>query len=209
MKIEETYILNHIDEEDEHLAELYRKANIRLLRPRMLAGHLQGRILKMLVRMHRPQRVLEIGTYTGYATLCLAEGLPDDGEIHTIEIDDEMEDFIKEQFYQSKLKDKIRLYIGDVRDIIPCMEGLFDMVYIDGDKRDYCEYYDLAFDKIKSGGVILADNTLWNGKVMEKPNPNDKQTLGIINFNEKIKKDKRIEKIILPLRDGLTVIYKL
>jgi predicted O-methyltransferase YrrM len=120
-----------------------------------------------------------------------------------------MEDFIREQFDRSNLKDKIQLHIGDVREIIPGMEGLFDMVYIDGDKRDYCEYYDLVFDKVKSGGIILADNTLWNGKVLEKPNSNDKQTLGIMLFNEKIKKDKRIEKIILPLRDGLTVIYKL
>ena len=175
----------------------------------MLAGHLQGRILKMLVRIHRPQRILEIGTYTGYATLCLAEGLPEYGEIHTVEIDDEMEDFIREQFEQSKLKEKINLHIGDVREIIPCLEGSFDMVYIDGDKREYCDYYNLVFDKLRSGGVILADNTLWSGKVWEKPDPNDKQTLGIVCFNEMIKQDKRIEKIILPLRDGLTVIYKL
>ena len=206
---EEAYILSHIDEEDKHLAELYRKAHIRLLRPRMLAGHLQGRILKMLVRMHRPQRVLEIGTYTGYATLCLAEGLPEGGEIHTVEIDDEMEDFIREQFEQSHLKDKIRLYIGDVREIMSGLEGWFDMVFIDGDKRDYCEYYDCVFDKVRSGGIILADNTLWNKKVWEKPHPNDKQTLGIIRFNEIIKQDERIEKIILPIRDGLTIIYKL
>ena len=206
---EESYILSHIDEEDGLLTELYRKAHIQLVRPRMLAGHLQGRILKMLARVHRPQRILEIGTYTGYATLCLAEGLPEGGEIHTIEIDDEMEDFIREQFEKSKLKDKIRLHIGDVMEIIPGLEGVFDMVYIDGDKREYCDYYDLIFDKVRSGGVILADNTLWNGKVWEKPDPNDKQTLGIISFNEMIKQDKRIEKIILPLRDGLTVIYKL
>ena len=206
---EETYILNHIDEEDKHLAELYRKAHIRLLRPRMLAGHFQGRLLKMFVRMFRPQRILEIGTYTGYATLCLAEGLPENGEIHTIEIDDEMEDFIREQFDKSNFKHKIQLHIGDVQNIIPLINGFFDMVYIDGDKRDYCNYYDLVFNKVRSGGIILADNTLWNGKVWEEPHSNDKQTLGIIDFNEKIKKDKRIEKIILPLRDGLTIIYKL
>jgi len=206
---EEAYILNHIDEESEQLAGLYRKAHIQLVRPRMLAGHLQGRILKMLVRMHRPQRILEIGTYTGYATLCLAEGLPENGEIHTVEIDDEMEDFILQQFEQSELKEKIKLYIGDVREILPRIDGVFDMVYIDGDKREYCEYYDLVFEKVQHGGVILADNTLWSGKVLEKPDHNDKQTLGIIRFNEMIKRDRRIEKIILPLRDGLTVIYKL
>jgi len=206
---EESYILNHIDEENEQLTELYRLANIRLLRPRMLAGHLQGRILKMLARIHRPQRMLEIGTYTGYATLCLAEGLPEGGEIHTIEIDDEMEDFIREQFDRSPLKDKIRLHIGDVLDVLPRIDGWFDMVYIDGDKRDYCDYYNCAFDRVRSGGVILADNTLWNGKVLEPLHSNDKQTLGIVRFNEMIKQDRRIEKIILPLRDGLTVIYKL
>ena len=159
--------------------------------------------------MHRPQRILEIGTYTGYATLCLAEGLPEDGEIHTVEIDDEMEDFIREQFEQSQFNDKIKLHIGDAREIVPYLNGLFDMVYIDGDKREYCEYYDAVFDRVRSGGLILADNTLWNGKVWEKPHPNDRQTLEIIRFNEKIKQDKRIEKIILPLRDGLTIIYKL
>jgi len=206
---EEEYILSHIDEEGKQLAELYHKAHTRLLHPRMLAGHLQGRVLKMLVRMHRPQRILEIGTYTGYATLCLAEGLPEDGEIHTVEIDDEMEDFIREQFEQSHLKDKIRLHIGDAREVISGLEGWFDMVFIDGDKRDYCDYYDCVFDKVRQGGIILADNTLWNKKVWEKPQPNDKQTLGIIRFNDKIKQDKRIEKIILPLRDGLTIIYKL
>ena len=206
---EETYILNHIDGEDKLLTELYRKAHVQLLRPRMLAGHLQGRILKMLVRMHRPQRMLEIGTYTGYATLCLAEGLPDDGEIHTVEMDDEIEDFIRENFNRSPFKDKIRLHIGDVREIIPRLDGLFDMVYIDGDKREYCDYFDLVFDRVRQGGIILADNTLWNGKVLETPLPNDQQTLGIVRFNEKMKEDRRIEKIILPLRDGLTVIYKL
>jgi len=202
------YILSCIDEEPSLLTALNRKAHIDLLRPRMIAGHLQGRILKMLVRMKRPQRILEIGTYTGYATLCLAEGLPEDGEIHTIEIDDEMEDFIREHLNQSALKDKIHLHIGDALEIIPKMAGLFDLVFIDADKRDYCQYYDLVFDRVKKGGIILADNTLWNEKVLEEPHSNDKQTIGIIRFNEMIAKDKRIEKVILPLRDGLTIIYK-
>jgi predicted O-methyltransferase YrrM len=205
----DSYILNHIDAEPEQLVDLYRMAHVKLLRPRMLAGHLQGRILKMLVRMQQPERILEIGTYTGYATLCLAEGLPENGEIHTVEIDDEMEDFIREQFEKSDLKAKIRLHIGDIRDIIHRLEGLFDLVFIDADKRNYCDYYDWVFDKVRPGGIILADNTLWNGKVTEEPPLNDKQTLGIIRFNEKMNCDKRIEKVILPLRDGLTVIYKL
>jgi predicted O-methyltransferase YrrM len=204
----ENYILEHIDEEGEQLKALNRQAHVVLLRPRMIAGHLQGRILKMLVRMQRPERILEIGTYTGYATLCLAEGLTEKGEIHTIEIDDEMEDFIREQFEQSALKNKIHLHIGDARYVVPRLEGCFDMVFIDADKRLYSEYYDLIFDKVRPGGIILADNTLWNGKVLEHPSDNDKQTLGILIFNEKIKQDKRIEKVILPLRDGLTVIYK-
>ena len=205
----ERYIEDHIDSEPDLLADINRTAHVKLLRPRMLSGHLQGRILKMLVRMYHPQRILEIGTYTGYATICLAEGLSEDGEIHTIEINDELEDFIREQFDKTELKNKIRLHIGDALEIIPQLEGLFDMVFIDADKRLYSEYYDLIFDKLQPGGIILADNTLWDGKVVEKPHPSDKQTIGIQRFNEKIKSDKRIEKVILPLRDGLTIIYKL
>jgi len=202
------YILDHIDEEGEQLKRLNRDAHVNLLRPRMLSGHLQGRILKMLTRMQRPRRILEIGTYTGYATLCLAEGLQDDGEIHTIEIDDELEDFIRRQFDASLYKEQIHLHIGDALDIIPSLPGMFDMVFIDADKRLYSQYYDLVFDKVNRGGIILADNTLWDGKVAEPLRPNDKQTAGIMQFNEKIKEDPRIEKVILPLRDGLTVIFK-
>ncbi|MDR0864267.1 MAG: O-methyltransferase [Candidatus Symbiothrix sp.] len=205
----EDYIVDHIDGEGELLSKLNRDAHVNLLRPRMISGHLQGRILKMLVRLHRPQRILEIGTYTGYATLCLAEALPEGAEIHTIEKDEEMEDFIWKQFNPSGLKDKIHLHIGDALEIIPRLEGNFDMVFIDADKRLYNEYYDLVFDKVNPGGIILADNTLWSGKVLEAPHSGDKQTIGILNFNEKIKQDTRIEKVILPLRDGLTIIYKL
>lgn len=174
----------------------------------MLSGHLQGRILKMFVRMYNPKRILEIGTYTGYATICLAEGLSENGEIHTIEINDELEDFILEQFEKTELKNKIHLHIGDAIDVIPQLEGSFDMVFIDGDKRLYSHYYDLVFDRLKPGGIILADNTLWNEKVLETPHPSDKQTIGILDFNEKIKNDERVEKVILPLRDGLTLIWK-
>ncbi|MDR0834246.1 MAG: O-methyltransferase [Candidatus Symbiothrix sp.] len=202
------YILDHIDSEGELLARLNREAHVNLLRPRMISGHLQGRILKMLVRIARPRRILEIGTYTGYATLCLAEGLSENGEIHTIEKDDEMEDFIRRNFEKSELKSKIHLHLGDALDVIPTLEGAFDMVFIDADKRLYSDYYDLIFDKVNAGGLILADNTLWDGKVLESPHSGDKQTQGILRFNEKIKNDPRIEKIILPLRDGLTVIYK-
>ncbi|MDR1763764.1 MAG: class I SAM-dependent methyltransferase [Dysgonamonadaceae bacterium] len=205
----EEYILQHIDAEPVQLAELYRTANIRLLNPRMLAGHLQGRILKMLVRMFRPARILEIGTFTGYAALCMAEGLAEGGQIDTIESDDEMEDFIREQFARSPFGGKIRLHIGDAVKVIPALEGKFDMVYIDGDKREYCAYYEAVFERVRRGGVILADNTLWGGKVMEKPHSGDRHTQEIVRFNEMLAKDRRIEKVILPLRDGLTVIYKL
>ncbi|GHT49578.1 O-methyltransferase [Bacteroidia bacterium] len=203
------YILAHIDPEGEQLAQLNREAHLRLLRPRMISGHLQGRILKMLVRLLQAKRILEIGTYTGYATLCLAEGLAADGEIHTIEKDDEMEDFIRQNFEKSPLSPKIHLHLGDALDVIPTLVGMFDMVFIDADKRLYCEYYDLIFDRVNVGGLIVADNTLWDGKVLEPPpHSGDKQTQGIIDFNEKIKQDTRIEKIIVPLRDGLTLIYK-
>ena len=204
----EDYILSHSDEEGALLSALNRDANVNLLRPRMLSGHLQGRILKMFCRMLRPKRILEIGTYTGYATLCMAEGLPADGFIHTLEINDEMEDFIRKYVDQSPYKEKIQVHFGDGMNIIPTLDEVFDLVFIDADKRLYADYYDLIFPKVRPGGLILADNTLWDGKVMETPHHTDKQTLGILHFNDKIKADDRVEKVILPLRDGLTMIWK-
>ncbi|HML72465.1 MAG TPA: O-methyltransferase [Macellibacteroides fermentans] len=204
----ESYILSHSDEEGSLLAALNRDANVNLLRPRMLSGHLQGRILKMFCRMLKPKRVLEIGTYTGYATLCMAEALEKDAEIHTLEINDEMEDFIRKYVSQSPDKDKIKLYFGDAMEIIPALDESFDLVFIDADKRLYSDYYDLIFDKLPVGALILADNTLWDGKVLEPLHPADKQTAGILAFNDKIKADLRVEKVILPLRDGLTMIWK-
>jgi len=205
----ETYILNHIDEESALLAALNREAHVKLLRPRMIAGHLQGRILKMFCRMIRPQRVLEIGTYTAYATLCMAEGLDGNAVIHSIEINDELEPFIKPFLEQSPDKNKIFIHWGDARYIIPALNEMFDLVYIDGDKREYCEYYDVVFPFVQPGGIILADNTLWDGKVTDDAtNHSDSRTQGIRNFNEKIKNDDRIEKVILPFRDGLTILYK-
>lgn len=204
----EDYIKAHIDEEGELLSALCRDANVNLLRPRMLSGHLQGRILKMFCRMLAPRRILEIGTYTGYATLCMAEGLPNEGLIHTLEINDEMEDFIQKYLSRSPDKEKIRVHFGDAMDIIPTLDETFDLVFIDADKRLYSNYYDLVFPKVRQGGLILADNTLWDGKVLEKPASSDKQTIGILEFNKKIKNDPRVEKVILPLRDGLTMIWK-
>lgn len=202
------YILSHSDEEGALLSALNRDANVNLLRPRMLSGHLQGRILKMFCRMLRPRRILEIGTYTGYATLCLAEGLEPDGMIHTIEINDEMEDFIRKYLDRSSYQERVRVHFGDAMEIIPRLEEVFDLVFIDADKRLYSDYYDLVFPKVRPGGLILADNTLWDGKVIEEVHPADKQTQGILMFNDKIKQDDRVEKVILPLRDGLTMIWK-
>lgn len=204
----EGYIRSHIDEEGALLAELNRDAHVNLLRPRMIAGHLQGRILKMFCRMLRPRRVLEIGTYTGYATLCMAEGLEEGSLIHTIEINDEMENFIQKYLSRSSYKDRIRLHFGDAMEIVPRLGETFDLVYIDGDKRMYSAYYDRMFPFVRTGGLILADNTLWDGKVVEEEIPSDRQTCGILAFNDKIKRDDRVEKVILPLRDGLTMIWK-
>ncbi len=204
----EQYILERIDEEGDLLKRLNRDAHVNLLRPRMLSGHLQGRLLKMFCRMIQPRYILEIGTYTGYATLCLAEGAADDAEIHTIEVNDELEDFIMRYLHQTKLKDKIHLHLGDAMQIIPTIDRMFDLVFIDANKRTYIEYYDLIFDKVRSGGLIIADNTLWDGKVLEKAKPSDKQTIGIQEFNDMIAKDDRVEKVILPIRDGLTLIWK-
>jgi predicted O-methyltransferase YrrM len=209
----ETYLLAHIDDESPLLKALHREACVKLLRPRMMAGHLQGRVLKMYCRMMRPRRVLEIGAYTAYATLCLAEGLEEEGAlVHAVEINDEMEPFVRPWLEQSPDKEKIRMHWGDIAEILPRLNETFDLVFIDADKRDYCAYYDLVFPQVRVGGLILADNTLWSGKVVEgeeNSKASDRQTKGILAFNEKIKNDTRVEKVILPLRDGLTMIYKL
>jgi predicted O-methyltransferase YrrM len=208
MNVADAYICSHIDPQGELLDELVRDAHVNLLRPRMMAGHLQGRFLKMLCRLVRPHRVLEIGTYTGYATLCMAEGIDDDARIHTLEIDAEMEDFMMKYIARSPHREKIIVHIGDALDLIPTFNETFDLVFIDADKRLYSAYYDLVFPRLRPGGVIAADNTLWDGKVLDPSRTADKQTAGILNFNDKIKEDARVEKVILPLRDGLTLIWK-
>lgn len=201
------YILSHIDEEPDLLKRLNRDAHVNLLKPRMLSGHLQGRMLKMFCRMMKPKYILELGTYTAYATMCLAEGAADDAEIHTLEVNDELEDFIMKYLHQTKLKNKIHLHIGDALEIIPTLDCVFDLVFIDANKRHYIEYYNAIFDKVRSGGLIVADNTLWDGHVLETPKASDKQTIGIQEFNDMIAKDERVEKVILPVRDGLTLIW--
>ncbi len=206
----EDYLLAHIDAEPEHLHQLDRDTHIELLYSRMCSGHLQGRLLKMLVRMIRPKRVLELGTYSGYSAQCLAEGLLDDeAHIHTIEIEDELEDFLRAHFDQSPVGHRITLHIGDCNDIVPTLGGNFDLVFIDANKRQYVDYFNLVIDHVKSGGFIIADNTLWDGKVADLHGKKlDPQTQGILNFNNLVAADPRVETVILPLRDGLTIMYK-
>lgn len=204
----EEYILSHIDDESDILKHLNRDAHVNLLRPRMLSGHLQGKMLKMFCRMIQPRYILELGTYTGYSALCMAEGACEDAVIHTIEINDELEDFILKHLHKSRLKDKIHLHLGDAMQIVPALDCTFDLVFIDANKRHYCEYYNMIFDKVRPGGLILVDNTLWDGKVLESPHHTDKQTIGILEFNDMLKYDDRVEKVILPIRDGLTMIWK-
>ena len=176
----------------------------------MCSGHLQGRLIKMLTRMVRPRRVLELGTFSGYSALCLAEGLADDDcRVDTIEINDEQEDFIREHLALSPYGKRVRLHIGDARDIVPQLGERFDLVFIDANKRQYVEYYDLVMDYLNDGGFIIADNTLWAGKVVDPKAQREAQTRGIIDFNDRIKDDPRVEKVIIPLRDGLTLIHKL
>lgn len=205
----EEYILSHIDPEGDHLSRLNRETHIYHLRPRMCSGHLQGRLLKMFVRMINPHTILELGTFTGYSALCLAEGLiAPDRELHTIEIDDELEDFIRSHFEASALHDRINLHIGDACKILPSLGKTFDLVFMDANKREYCEYYDLVFPLVSPGGFIIADNTLWDGKVVDWGKKLDAQTEGILKFNDMVAQDPRVEKVIIPLRDGLTIIYK-
>jgi caffeoyl-CoA O-methyltransferase len=205
----EKYILEHIDPEDDILYELNRLTHIKVMHPRMLSGHLQGKLLRMLTLMIKPSRILEIGTYTGYSAICMAQGLPDNGHLHTIETNDELADIPLEYFRKSGLDHKITLHVGDARSIVPLIDCNFDLVFLDGEKSEYLDYYQVIFDKVNSGGFILADNILWSGKVIIKEASNDYSTTGIKKFNDFIKNDKRVEKVILPIRDGLNVIRKL
>lgn len=209
MELIDNYIIDHIDQEPDLLKHIHRETQVKMLHGNMISGHLQGRLLKMLVHMIRPKKILEIGTFTGYSALCMAEALEDDATLHTIEIDDEMEDIILNNFNKTPLGEKIELYIGDANKVILQFENSsFDLVYIDGNKRDYWLNFETVLPKIKKGGFVIADNTLWHGKVVEKVKSNDWQTKGILEFNNKLKNDDRVEKVILPLRDGLTLIRK-
>lgn len=208
MTIDE-YILQHIDPEGDYLHALYRDTHLKLLYPRMASGHLQGRMLKMFVRMIKPSCILEIGTYSGYSALCMAEGLSEGGMIHTFEINDEQEEFTRPWFEGSPYADRIKLYIGDALQLVPQLGLTFDLAFVDGDKRRYVDYYEMILPRLADGGYIIADNILWDGHVLEEhPHASDLQTLGIKAFNDLVARDERVEKVILPLRDGLTIIRK-
>ena len=209
------YIKEHCTPQGEALDWVERQTNIRTNHSRMLSGAVLGRFLTMMVRMVRPARILELGTFTGYSAICLASGLPEGGHLDTLEVNDELEDLILEGFERAGLSDRISLHIGDCKETLkrfsretgssPC----YDMVYIDANKREYPEYYDLVFPLVRTGGYILADNVLWDGKVYEDNVPEDRQTQGIARFNDMVAADPRVESVIIPLRDGLNLIRKL
>lgn len=199
------YILSHIDEEDPYLYQLYRDTNIYQVRSHMASGHLQGKVLRMLVQMIRPHRILEIGTYTGYSALCMASALAENARIVTYEINDELEDFTRLRLERSPWAHVIDFRIGNVLQDLP-QEELFDLIFIDGNKRQYLDYYELSLRHLRPDGYIFADNTLWDGHVIDPTYDHDSQTQGIRQFNDFVAHDKRVEKVILPLRDGLTLI---
>ena len=204
----ERYLLAHIDAEGDYLYRLYRATNIHTVHGRMASGHLQGRLLKMLVEMIRPKNVLEVGTFSGYSAICMAEGLDEDGRLYTFEINDEMEDFTRPWIENSPVASKIHFIIGDANVEAPKLNVVFDMAFIDGDKRTYIETYETVLKLLRPGGFILADNTLWDGHVIDPHYQRDAQTQGIAHFNDFIAQDARVEKVILPIRDGLTIIRK-
>lgn len=202
------YILAHTDPEPDYLYRLWRATNIYMLHGRMASGHLQGRLLKMLVQMIRPKNILEVGTFSGYSAICMAEGLDDGGKVYTFEINDEQEDFTRPWIEHSPVADKIAFIIGDAITEAPKLGITFDMAFIDGDKRTYVETYEMVLTLMRPGGFILADNTLWDGHVTDPAYDNDHQTQGIRRFNDHVAQDSRVEQVILPLRDGLTIIRK-
>ena len=204
----EDYILAHTEPEPDYLYRLWRATNVHTIHGRMASGHLQGRLLKMLVQMIRPQRVLEVGTFSGYSAISMAEGLPDDGHLYTFEINDEMEDFTRPWIEGSAVASKITFIIGDALIEAPKLGLTFDLAFIDGDKRTYRDCYEMVLSILRPGGFILADNTLWDGHVVEEAYSKDHQTQGITDFNDYIAADDRVEQVILPLRDGLTLIKK-
>jgi len=204
----ERYIETHSEPESDVLTELSRATHLNVLRPRMLSGNLQGQFLRMICRMIGARRVLEIGTYTGYAAIAMASGLEKGGVLHTIDVNDELEDFTRHYIEKSGFRERIVFHVGDACEIIPCLEETFDLVFIDADKREYSEYYRLVFDKVRSGGIIIADDVLWDGKVADPQVKPDAQTKGILDFNDMVQGDLRVDNLLLPVRHGLMMIRK-
>lgn len=205
------YIEDHATTPNEALEWVVKQTHIRTNHARMLSGAIQGQMLRMFVQMINASQILELGTFTGYSAICLASALPENGHLDTLELNDELEDLILEGFERAGVDDKVELHIGDCKETVLRLkeEGkMYDIVYIDANKREYCEYYELVFDMIRPGGLILADNVIWDGKVCQDPLPQDKQTLSIVRFNDMVSADPRVESVILPLRDGLNVIRK-
>ncbi len=205
------YIADHATSQSEALDWVVKQTHIRTNHARMLSGSVQGQLMRMLVQMSGAKDILELGTFTGYSAICMAAATPEDGHVDTLEINDELEDLILEGFERAGVSEKVCLHIGDCKETLKAFreEGRqYDLVYMDANKREYCEYYELIFDMVRPGGLILADNVLWDGKVCQNPLPQDKQTLGIARFNDMIKEDRRVESVILPLRDGLNLIRK-
>ena len=208
------YIEQHSSPESDALKKITRSTHLELINPRMLSGHVQGRVLSMISQMIQPERILELGTFTGYSALCLAEGLTEKGKLLTIEHNDELEDMIRRNLALSPLGEKVELVIGDAKEELRRLgerreakgAGVFDLVFIDADKKEYCDYLDLVLPLMHEGGWILADNTLWDGHIIESAYDKDKQTVALRAFNDKVMQDERLEKVILPLRDGLTII---
>lgn len=205
----EKYVLSHTQPEGDYLYRLYRATNIHTIHGRMASGHLQGQLLKMLVSMVRPKNILEVGTFSGHSAICMAMGLEEGGKLWTFEINDEMEDFTRPWIEGSEVADKINFIIGDANELAPKLGVMFDMAFVDGDKRTYVETYENILPLMNKGAFILADNTLWDGHVTDPAYDHDHQTVGIRRFNDHIAEDKRVEQVILPLRDGLTIIRKL
>ncbi len=204
----EKYAEEHSSKESDLLYRLNRETHIKVMLPRMLSGAMQGKLLEMLSCMIRPKTILEIGTYTGYSAICLAKGLPADGVLHTIEKNPELENIAKKYFVEAEIEHQLIYHLGNALDIIPQIKEVFDLVFLDADKDNYLNYYKLIFDKIRPGGYILADNVFWSGKVLSSPHPQDKEAIGIIEFNEFVQQDDRVENVMLPLRDGLSLIRK-
>jgi len=206
-KIDE-YVVAHSEKEPELLKELTRETYQKILQPIMLSGPYQGRVLSMISKLIRPKTILELGTFTGYATLCLAEGLQTQGEIHTIDVNEELVDFQRKYFDRSNYGNQIHQHLGNALDIIPALDKTFDLVFIDADKPNYSNYFHLIINKLNPGGIIISDNVLWHGKVVEELNPKDLSTKALLAYNTLLKNDERIESVMLPIRDGLTISRK-